>query len=66
MALKSSIMALLALCVSIFAQATVPVVHSDSVSVPAADAEDESDDDDSVEAPVEENFEVVATPLVKG
>ena len=59
-------MALLALCVSLFAQATVPVVHSDSVSAPAADAEDESDDDDSVEAPVEENFEVVATPLVKG
>ena len=70
-------MALLVLCVSIFAETPAPVAAPDSVQGNAPDStrsavevavesEDDSDDEGAPESPSEESFEVSSTPLVKG
>ena len=76
MTLKSSIIAIFALCALAFAQ-TVPVASPDSVqgsiAVPAQNegedsvADVEEDEDEGVaEATADENFEVSSSPLLKG
>lgn len=69
-------MALLVLCASLLAETPVPVNAPDSVqgsapdstrsAVVAAEAEDESDEEDAVESPSDESFEVSTTPLLRG
>ena len=77
MTLKSTVMAILVLCASLFAQAVAPAAVPDTAqraalpapsenAVAEADSEDESDEEDAPEAPSNESFETASTPLLRG
>lgn len=74
---KSFILALIVLCVSLFAETAAPAAVPDSVqrNVPdsssnikeiVAESEDESDEVESSAAPSDVDFQVAATPILRG
>ena len=69
---KSFITALLVLCAALFAQSPAPTAVADSVKgaisseEPSSDVDDDAAEDTAQDAPDEEEFKVVGTPLLKG